>query len=80
MVKESRKESIMSKGIATKTGEKIDQMINQVRQSGLPRRSRAAAALGIAKTAGMLCNLAEKVGPKPKPGNETVDGFKWPDK
>ncbi len=80
MVKESRKESIMSKGIATKTGEKIDQMINQVRQSGLPRRSRAAAALGIAKTAGLLCNLAEKVGPKPKPGNETVDGFKWPDK
>ena len=70
----------MSKGIATKTGEKIDKMINQVRQSGLPRRSRAAAALGIAKTAGLLCNLAEKVGPKPKPGNETVDGFKWPDK
>lgn len=70
----------MSKGIATKTGEKIDKMINQVRQSDMPRKSRAAAALGIAKTAGLLCNLAEKVGPKPKPGNETVDGFKWPDK
>jgi len=54
----------MSKGIATKTGEKIDKMINKVRQSDMPRKSRAAAALGIAKTAGLLCTLAEKVGPK----------------
>ena len=54
----------MSEGIATKTGKKIDKMISQVRQSDIPRKSRAAAALGIAKTAGMLCTLAEKVGPK----------------
>lgn len=55
----------MSKGIATKTVEKIDKMINKVRQSGIPRKSRAVAALGIAKTAGILCSLSEKVGPKP---------------
>ena len=56
----------MQEGIATKAGQKIDQMINKVRQSDIPRKSRAAAALGIAKTAGLLCTLSEKVGPKPK--------------
>ncbi len=54
----------MQEGIATKAGQKIDQMINKVRKSDMPRKSRAAAALGIAKTAGLLCTLAEKVGPK----------------
>ena len=69
MAKESKGRLTMSKeqpkqGLATRTGILIDRQINRVRQSDIPRKSRAITALGIAKTAGVLCTLAEKVGPK----------------